>query len=1045
MSFAVFPDPQLAPLAVAPGATAFIPFSQLTGQSDPVGTYVKMMYIRVAMFGGVSPPTVFLKAGNGTEVRLNSFTTAVSRGPESTDYVGDARLFADANNVFRIRMGFDQDTSEQWQLGIKNNDITVTREFTWVVAESEAESAQPWIAVSPPDLAYHALVGDTLEHSVQVSNKGTGPLSITSTAPALPAGFAIGSTLPLTIPPSRSEWLTFTFRAPKSPPLPNGTITATVALTATPPDTTASNTSGHNQEVSLTATAQRLEVALLLDASGSMTWDAEGESVLENPADSRWSELSSATRQFLDLLAHFGQGRGRFGIARFPAEDPDDVETFDIVPMTDITDVAGMADAQETFAAVTPDPDSPTPMGDGLDRVLAPATTYFDTGALSVGANRRWLILMSDGAHNSGTHEPREFVGPPMGSAPAGSSLAEKRISLFAVGYGIEGFTDVDHVTLKELCSGSWGGGQQRFVDEEETTATALAAALRDAIKSGLTPTASPRDPQGTVLTGFGEVRHEVLLTRFDQRAALVLNWNTPDPGRLRLELLTPLQERITPETAGQGAFGDVVFRGDSRSQVYLIGPEFLSPGAQGDNQPAKARHGTWSLVITAPSDDPEAPEPNAGFVAEKYVYDTLVDSSLHLSLESDATSYFAGQPITVSAKLTAGGKPVTGASVSLSATVPTRSMANWLANLEVPEEAMLQADEEMTGLDTTPLLVKKRAAKIAGLRFESTRNKITLPMGQANGMGTYQGTLTDTSVPERYTFYVIATGTSDGVDFRREAKLETYVLVRPEPDHSVMDIEQFDSFAVATVTPRDRFDNALMIDPHAVGGFEVVGNDVDLGDIFSHLDGTYSVRAHYEPGARPSIGVSYAGMQVISPKTPLPLDELHYPDRVFAFAPGPMISSNAQRVPEAALGTLVQKDPDLFVALGGGGQLVVGFEEQVVLGGSDTDVTVFVRPDSDLRPYRVEVFSQEVEDWVSLGESSGVTESFALSAGGIESTPALRITDVSGRTRDSELNPLATPGVSVRGIGVRRTSRGLPVGREQLPDWLSRMWRGTH
>ncbi|MFE5690470.1 hypothetical protein [Streptomyces sp. NPDC056512] len=1021
MPFAVFPDPPTEPLTVAAGNIAFTPITQLTGPSVPADAYVKMMFIRVAMSGVSSPPELFVKAGAGAEVKITSFTTAVFRGASSSDYVGDVRQFSESNNVYRIRMGFDKDTLEDWQLGIRNKDVSAAREFTWVVADSEPETAQPWISVSPADRSFRVLVGDSVEQRVQVANKGTGPLTVTSVAPVLPAGFTLGSTLPLTVPPSGAVPLTINFDAPDAPPLPDGKITATVALTATPPDTTASGSAGHNQEVSLTAAVQRLEVVLLLDASGSMACDALGEPVPQDSPDSRWSELTSATSQFLDLLAHFGAGRGGFGIARFPAADPSDAATFDIVRMTDIPHLDGLVAAKAAVAQVNPD--GGTPMGDGLDQVLAPATSYFGTDALGVAANRRWLILMSDGAHNFGTHTPTEFIAPPTGTAPTGTSLAERNISVFAVGYGIEGFTDVNHVLLKQLCTGSAGGGLHRAVDEEGTTATALAAALRDALKSGLTPTTSPRDPKSLFPAGCPEMRHEVVLTPFDRRAALVMNWNTPDRSRLRLELLTPLQERITPETAGHGEFSGVAFRGDDRYQSYLIDPGFLSGGERNDpdDRASMPRHGTWTLVITAPADVPASDGRPGIFLAEEYVYDALVDSSLKLSLRMDKADYFAGDPITVSARLTSAGRPVSGASVALCSSVPTLSMANWLAGLDIPAEATQEALSQLDGLDVTPMLIKKRAAKIAGFSFDNTRRDITLQMTEEDGSGVYSATFTNTSMPERYTFYVTATGTIDGIDFRREAKQETYVLVRPEPNHTEIDILQTEpGIAKVTVMPRDRFGNVVLIDPQVVGGFGLTATDTEPGEMVSHFNGTYSALVRYDPVVNPTIGFSFNGVQVTGEKV-LPLAELQYPIRVVTFDPGVLIDGNTHGDPAAVLGTVLGKSPDTFVALGSGGQLVVGFDGDVVLDGSE-DVTVFVHPDTDLRAYRVEAFSREQQEWVTLGESSGVTKTFRISAGGMKS-PVLRLTDLSGRARNSALDPLATPGVSLRGIGVRKTS----------------------
>ena len=63
MTIHVYPDPQTAALPVAPGATTVTLISQITGASVPAGAYNKMMFIRVAMFGGTAAPTLLIKAG----------------------------------------------------------------------------------------------------------------------------------------------------------------------------------------------------------------------------------------------------------------------------------------------------------------------------------------------------------------------------------------------------------------------------------------------------------------------------------------------------------------------------------------------------------------------------------------------------------------------------------------------------------------------------------------------------------------------------------------------------------------------------------------------------------------------------------------------------------------------------------------------------------------------------------------------------------------------------------------------------------------------
>ena len=535
-------------------------------------------------------------------------------------------------------------------------------------------------------------------------------------------------------------------------------------------------------------------------------------------------------------------------------------------------------------------------------------------------------------------------------------------------------------------------------------------------------------------MIGPDEALHDVVITRFDTKAAFVLSWNTSDANRLRLELITPLCEVITPENAGQGRFSEVTFRGTDRSHMYLIEPGFLEPPeAGGAATPPRSRHGTWTFVITSPPviiiEDRPAGE---GVDVEPYVYDVQVESTLRLELSQDRPTYFAGDPATISARLTGDGRPVTGASVSLATTLPDGSVANFLASLQIPADALARAQEELAGKDATPILVKQLAARLAGFVFDIGQRTVTIPMTDPDGSGVYHATIADTSVPEQYTFYVAATGvTDDGVPFRREAKLQTFVLVRPEPDHTSLDIHQVEPGLVqVTIIPKDQFGNVLLIDPTTPGGFGVVAPGATVGALTSNLDGTYGTTVTFDPSSPPSIGLQFGGEQLIPP-APIPLlGALHYVDRVVNFDQGQIRSANQHADPHAALGSVADKPADTFVSLGAGGQLTVAIHEQAIKGRAADDITVFVAPDSDLRSYRVDALTHHDnnhddnnhdDNWVLLGTSIGVTQSFGLRAAHLRSTVAIRITDTSGRTRDANFTPLATPGVSVRGVGARK------------------------
>jgi hypothetical protein len=1011
--------------------------------------YAQVMFIAVAMTGATAAPIIQLQAGTGPALTLQAAHVQINSAPATR--LGDAWMTS-SGNVFSIVVGFDQTPTVTWSLTIENNDTTTGGQFTWVVADNPGDTAQPWIDVEPVALSFDALISETVTDSVLVSNYGTGPFTVTAVSPALPANLALTTTLPLTVSPGAAASLTMQFSAPATSGPTNGTAT----LTINPADAAAGTTAGHNGQLTVNALAQQLEVVLLLDDSGSMSWDPHGNPLPAGSLQSRWAELTSATDTFLNDLAHFGNTHGVFGIARFPAGNPSDTSTFNIVTPVAIPakNSPALANAEGLVANITPLDN--TPMGDGMHHVMDTATSYFATDQNSVDNNRRWLILMSDGAQNSGS-SPTDFTTPI-------DLLTKNKIALYAIGYGIKGYTNVDLPMLQGLANASYGGGGFYAVDMPNTTGQTLETALLNIIKNGLTAAASSRDPAAVFLYGQQENRHDVLLTPYDGKTAFSLYWDTPDATRLQLTLLSPTCEEITPENAGQGALSQVTFRGGNRSQSYYFDADFLAnPGGQ-------PRYGTWTMLVTVPIEIQAVPAERAAAadateVYEYYSYGVTAESSLRMRLTLDQSAYYAGDPVGVSARLTAAGLPVTGASVVLSTTSPAQSSANWLAGITVPAAAMAQAAQQLQGQDATPILVKALGAQIAGLQFDPSAQQGNLVMTDPRGIGTYQATYADTAVPEQRTLYVTAIGeTADGTAFRREGKLQVFVLVRPDPVATILTLHfGAGGTAIATVFPRDKFGNVLFTEPRPAGGLQLVASGANFtGPLVNNLDGSYS-RPLVVTGPTPAVGVQFDGQDVIPAQPVPPLADLHYVDEVIDFDAGAIASANQHSDPQAVLGTIDGKPAGTFISLGAAGQLTVGFRHRVILADDNGgDITVFVQPDDDLRSYRLEAYSTEHRHddddddngpddddghghrrhWVSLGESIGVTQSFSLRSAGLEHTPALRITDTSGRARGADLNPLTTPGVSVRGVGALRTGRDRPFDLEDVPDWLVRLWQ---
>lgn len=1070
MAFTIYPDAATAallgiapntpvPLANGAAMAAFAPLAGHVGP-DPDAFGLNTTFISISMLlpASATPPQVELRAVNpgfGTEgapvvITATNIGTAQGLGDGTNPTDAASAYFSPphTNNVYLLKVVINI-AGTTLKLKITNN-TGAARDFVWVAADSTANSHQPWIHVSPNALSYVALINQTSSQtaqSLQVTNRGTGPLDVTGVTPAIAAPYTIAG-LPVTLDPNPAAPanVSIGFAAPgavSDTPLAGFTINST--------DPGPVFGAKHNQAFTLVATTSKLEIGMALDDSGSMSWGPAGQDPPPGgAANSRWSELRSAAKLFLELLGGFGENKGTFGIVKFPGKSGfpiNDVTTYDLDPVATakpIPSASGMAPTEAILDATTPFYQG-TPMFYGLERLLTAPSPYFAADANSRDKNRRWILLMSDGAWNS-SPDPRGKI----------AQLSAAKIKVYSAGYGTA--NEVDYPTLVALSTGpgTTPGGLSLQVDAGAGfTATALANAFKTAIKQGLTSVSSALDPTDVLHPGKTEARHTVIITPYDSKAAFMISWNTPDASRMLLQLITPTCELLTPDAVRRGRIPGVTFTSDIRHQLYMIDESFL----RNDASPGQPRYGTWQMIVSSS-------ELSEGQGSEQYSYDVLIESSLKLEVTLDRNTYYAGDQVVISAKLTVNGLPVTGAAVKLEVTMPGQGMANWLAAAKVSVEEYQHALRILSEKDASPIYVKAYAAQLKGIYFKNTTSKAIIQMTDPDDDGIYTAIFDQTAVPDGYKFYVTAVGTTaDGVVFRREGTADSIFGVRPDPRFTLIDI-RYDQIttrpelvrATVLVTPRDRFGNVVLVDTATSEDIQLRATNADIVErLTTTFDGTYETKLNYKTGARPTISLSVAGLPVVQDQVIASISQLQYADEILEFklglegAPG----ANQHTDPKDALGDIRLKPPNSFVSLGGYGSLAVGIGGMVILAQGDDDVTVFTQPDSDLRSYTVEALPEgKKDDWVLLGNSAGITQSFSLKQAALDSASAIRITDTSGRTRGADYKPIASPGVSIRGVGVAKagppttptiipptTETDYPTSRGSRSPWPTVGW----
>ncbi len=1052
----VYPATLTNPLNIPPATT--IAAGAFTERLDAGGGIGNggVMYMRIAMSNPASPcappgpdlPGIFLIAGGGAAVEVTQsteFPTIQSILDSGAAYVAGAGYTIEPDGVHMVEIHFiGGQIGNSWEIEIRNNAIS-NREFVWVGADNLAESSQPWMELAQDLNVDSVLGGDILLTgqstliALSVTNKGTGPLTITDVVgPLVGSDFEITTVPAAPIGSNACDDIMLQFNAPASSGestfdynVSSDDATATVAIP----------TATHNERVALSGTAGKLEVIMVLDASGSMAYFPDGSAPGVSVSDMRWGHMRSAAEGFLDLLSAFADDLGRVGVVLFP-----DIVTG--VPDPNIADANVLQAAIDIPADVQPIKDllnahiptagvGNTPLGFGIGTAMGTAAGSFGEflGTQDdVDFNPRWMVVMSDGFHNLNPPPPTDFYG--LASVP--TSFRGKNIKVIPVSYGNVGAVNwpPDPAQMEALRTESDGifvdaGPNDTGVDPLGDLGLNVHKSFRSAITTGLflDPTIDP----GVVLTSSNsEVRRDVSVLPYDTKVCFIVNWVTDNEERVDVVIVTPDCRLITASVAREDS--DIKYSNGARYQMFTFNSDFLR------NYDSDPRDGTWKLVASADALKEGDSEP--------LEYEIITQSRLRMRLNPGKHKYYAGDNLEISAKLTLDGKPIRNAAVSMRSQAPGNFFNNWFSQRRITPQEFNDSRAELGAVEATGIAIKSHALAVKGQVFKGFTNTATTTMTDPNDEGLYSASISSSTVPGTYTFNVIATGeTEDGVRFRREQRLQLYLDVRPLPDFTLVDVvygllddNRLLRSAEITVCPLDQFGNVVLVDPEINPSVILNARGGELsGPLLGNLDGSYTQQLIYAEDTRPAFDLEVGGAEVIQAFETAPLNNISYADKLIDFKQGPELEkgANLHTDPRAALGDFLGKDS--FVSLGARGSITLGLIGERFLAQGKDDITVIVRSDPEssapLRSYEVQAQVSGADNWVSLGQSAGTTQSFSLKAGGLEKADAIRIVDTSGVLIDN-LKASNAPGVSIMGVGFNKSGLVKPDSPE-CEGWL--------
>jgi len=734
----------------------------------------------------------------------------------------------------------------------------------------------------------------------------------------------------------------------------------------------------------------------------------------------------------------------------------------------------GLAFEKALPAQLTVGPNGMTPMGEGLKAAVG--VTNADLGLYTNNANNaRWLVLMSDGDTNQGTHpfwwinnegHAADVSGLPVPS-PDPVDLQAKRVKAATIAFGADYNSDV----MIKLAD-----SPAAFTEGKDHLVGGVTVDLRKAFQKILTTFAglsAMADPAAQISSRRPLNLHSFDIEYGQERAVITVDWRTMDTDRLTVALISPLGEVFYEDQLSDAS--RFYFAHGPRSKLITLFRSFLN----GDDV-GIPRAGTWQLVVmlgdygnalgnsceiedadiglrrllrdkagpmhTMMMSTPEMRGPSI----EDYLYNVYGRTALTMTAEAGDGNQRTGEPIRVRARVAQNGQPVHGASLSVTMKGPTASFAKWITQQSLDRSVYNRVVETLPKAVTDPWFIAKAVATAQNLSFDPLNGEIHAQMKEIEP-GLYEAVLPGPRVPGNQEIRVIARGDrASGEWFRRETVSTVAVSAQPDASATLLDIEYEPSKDVANITvrPFDVFGNPILFDPNkdffirlAAINAQLSGAlkvNADFGPTRVNYDGSYTQTVSYSAKPDwcnlPEVRLLFGSSAVLSQELDVPELQRQWADELVNYKAGKILkdSTNAYTNAKAVLGPYTGS-ADPFLALAAGGSVTVNCHSDCWRLG---EATVYVKRSPILRPYEVQVqvaasnwpnvfHRPDKYTWVTVGQSRGITQSFDLS--GLAGKPilALRIVDRSGVLKGSDGKPTDAPGALVQAVGFKPYERG--------------------
>jgi Mg-chelatase subunit ChlD len=569
-------------------------------------------------------------------------------------------------------------------------------------------------------------------------------------------------------------------------------------------------------------------IMLLLDSSGSMSWDVEGVAGVP-AADQRITFARESAKAFLDLLESALENPARInvGIAGFPDHTPLSNASTDsaeiLMPLTAL-DSAGRSQADTVLDNI--DPNGGTPMLTGIGA----AATELEPQICKP------MLLLSDGYHNvPGTVSSGDPVVT--GLIDDLDATSANPVPIYAVSFGKKGTND--YQVLQDLATGTGGeffdATTAAFDPATWDPATQLQSTFKNIIQNAFqSDIETGVDPLDRI--SFAETKSfEIPINEHDTRATFYLSWR-----KLQQRLLSLTLYDSTGKPVPVKGKGIKVKYGNSYTILTLDKSALRAvPGRIG---PAP-----WRIEVGSGRLDNGQSEP--------FQYSVLLNSGLKLAADIGRQSYAAGDEITLSAKLTQGQRPLTGlTNVEVVISAPDDGKGNWLSQNPVSVQQLARVPVAKGG-EVRADFVRKAIylSDIAGIAYPAQLGPRTIRLFDDGSHGDvladdgiYTNRFAGTDKEGIYSFHFRASGPTLGENsFKREQMLQRYLSIRADADFIAVVATLISTTADTRIydirfTPMDALGN--FVGPGHSGLIRTEATNARFsGELRDLLDGSYS------------------------------------------------------------------------------------------------------------------------------------------------------------------------------------------------------------